>query len=315
VVDFGKTRNCPFKVANTGKAPLVLTLEKRSCDCALVDLPREIPPGEEGAVTIYWTPIPGSPTLYTLSAEIGTNDPDNRTLRLEVHARVKPSVRIAPENQSYIDFGDHPLEQGEPKNRELKVFSTELPAFELQAVSSNPDGLVVPPPTPLAPQSLVAGVPIQSGYTVTLHKTDKLPLGYVRENLFLTIKVPDQPERKLTLPVYAVVGQGAFKVRPEKVIFNKPRITDGDSRRFRLEFILPSDQEQVEVVRKEPDFLEVKPVPIRKGLWEVSVRIPPGNTEAARFQPDQFMEGRIVLKTSPSSPEVAVRVKWDPSEN
>jgi hypothetical protein len=315
-VDLARPYEFTFDVENTGKEALKLTLLKKSCYCAEVSPAElEIAPGATGQVTLRWTPIPGQPSPYTVSLEYKTNDPDNPTQRLEVRARIKPVVRvfIPPNEADIIDFGDRPLDPDEEVVRRVTVFSTEVPKFTLEAASTHP-GLVVTK-EPLPAETPVNGYTAKSGYVVEVKTSDKLPMGYVREDLRLTIKVPNQPDRVITLPVYAVLGNGVFKVRPETVVFKKPLLTEEDSFKVRVEFIVPSDKESVEVIKHEPAFLVVdKPVKIRPGVWEVTVRVPKNHPEAAKIQPDQFMEGRLVLKTSGSTSEVPVRIKWNPNE-
>jgi hypothetical protein len=318
-VDYAKTLEFTFPIENAGGAPLTLTLVKKNCDCAQVEVPGEINPGEKGTIKIRWKPIPGLPTLYTLTADVELNDPDTPGLRFQVRARIKPKVRVwnPPDDLGFIDFGDRPLERGEVKERELRVFSTELDAFTLQASATLP-GLQVTT-TPLPPTALVGGYQPRSGYSVVIRTTDKLPLGYVRDDLSLVVKTKEQEEWKITMPIYAVVGQGVFNIRPERIVFKKPQITDEDSLKVMLTFPGLTENEKVEVIeeRTEPKGVVVvdKPERIRAGVWQVTVRLPGDKAQAARYQPDGFMEGRFVLRvTARQTAEVPVRVKWDPSE-
>jgi hypothetical protein len=313
-IDFGEPKEFPFTIHNAGKAPLHLTFVRRNCDCADVTLPGEIAPGADGKATIHWKPHPNTAPNFTLVADLETDDPQHPTLQLRVTARIHSSIRIDPDADSFIDFGDAPLAPGEVKVRELKVFSPELEKFKLEASCSHP-GFEVSEPTPLPPMTRVGAYEARSGYKVEVKTTGKLPLGSVEGMLNLTVKVTEKPDRTFTMPVYAVVGNGVVAVHPRKIVFNKKHITEADSKVVRLEFINPPENETVEVVRKEPAFLEVsKPEKVRRGAWTVTVKIPENNSEAAKFQPDLFVDGQVVFKASGARAEVSVRVKWDPSE-
>src|SRR5262249_25120253 len=143
-----------------------------------------------------------------------------------------------------------------------------------------------------------------------LRSTDKLPKGYFREILHLN--VTGTHARQITLPIYGEVETGAVRVVPQQVEFKKPRVTEADSQRVQVQFVVPSDREKVEIARVEPAFLVVAaPRPLRKGLWEFTVQIPADNADAAKLQPDGFFEGRIVLRTSAAAAaEVPLRVRW-----
>jgi hypothetical protein len=306
-VDFTRPYTHTFSVANTGTAPLKLTLTRKSCHCAEVMLPPgDVAPGEKGPVTLRWVPIPGQAGNYTLAADFETNDPQTPRLRFEVKGQVNPLIRVWPEDWFEIDFRQiHP---GRPQERQIKVFSTSLSAFDLQATASHP-GLEVST-SPLPPDSRVGDHRAASGYAVTVRSTDRLPKGYFRETLRLA--VGGEHARQITLPVYGDVETGAVRVAPQEVEFKKPRLTDEDSKRVRVQFLVPSESEKVEITRAEPSFLVVgTPQRLKNGLWEFTVQIPAGNAEAAKLQPDGFFEGRIVLRTSAAAAaEVPLRVRW-----
>lgn len=322
-VDYGTQHDVPFTVANQGTAPLKLTLTQKSCYCAEVDVPPEIAPGQEGKITVRWKPIPGSPTNYVMQADVATNDPENAVLSFRVRATIKALVQTyVPDpdrearKQYYIDFGDRPIEPGEGRQREVKVYSSELSGFDLEARCTHP-GLEVLPLTPLPPGTLPDGREVRSGYNVVLQATDKLPRGYVQENLELTVKIKDKPPRTLTMPVYANVWNGAFSVTPSQFVFTKPRITEADSFKVNVTFNGVPKEDRIEVVRVEPSFLKAEARRVAPGRWQVTANLPADNAEAARYQADLFMEGKIVLKgAGPAGDvEMPVRVKWDPRAN
>lgn len=310
-VDFAKPYAHAFKIRNVGDQPLQLAVARKSCACTDVEVtPAELAPGQEGAVTLRWVPAPGQNGPHTVAAELTTNDAKQPLLRLEMRGRVNPVIRVWPEDWYDVDFKQ--IQPGRSEERELKVFSTKLDDFALEVRASHP-GLEVTT-TRLPPETPVGDVTARCAYLVTLKTSDKLPRGYFRETLTLDVKGPEA--RQLTLPISGSVETGALQVAPSEVEFKQPQLARGDSQKVQVRFVVPSDNERVEVARLEPPFLTADPpTPIKKGLWQLTVRIPPDHPEAKKLQADGFFEGRLVLRTSAASaPEVPVRVRWRAGE-
>ena len=308
--DYGQTTTSSVRVANEGTAPLRVTLIERSCHCGEIEVPaREIPPGGDGKVVVKWTPTPGQTGTFTLAVKLGTNDPDVPQYRLELTGRVSPMVRILPEDRGFIDFKT--IEPGKSLERELKVVSSRLKSFDLKA-STTLAGLktIV---TKLTPDADVEDY--LSGYLVRVRTDEGLPGGYLHDRLTLKIRAPEGESWTVTVPVYGDVENGIFQVRPREVAFQKKLVTEEDVKTVRVQFFVPSKEESLQVERCEPAFLVCDtPKQVKSGLWEFTVRLPPGNAAAAKHQPDGFFEGRIFLRTPQSKCAVPIRVKWNTSE-
>lgn len=306
-VDLGQSYQHEFPLHNRGDRPLRLSLTRTSCKCAAITLaPQLLPPGESGGVIFHWEPVPGQFGRQVLAAEIDSDDPHSPRIRLEVSGRVVPTVRIWPEDWFEVDFDV--LGPDQVAERQLKVFSTTLPTFDLTARVTHPGiQVTIEPLTVNAP---VGEHTARCGYAVTLRTTRALPRGFFRE--MLVLQVLSNPPREIRLPVYGEVESGAIRIMPREVEFKQPRLALGDSRKMQVQFLVPAEPDQVEVVRCEPDFLKVDPPQrMRPGLWLVTVRLPPNQAEAEKLQPLGFFEGRLVLKTTaPGAAEVPVRIKW-----
>jgi hypothetical protein len=316
-VDYAKPHDYTFTVANDGGTPLALKLVKKGCSCTGVKMPDgPIAPGTEGKVVVHWAPIPGNSGPYNVTADLETNDPKDKSPQLLVKAWIKPLVRVfidGQENRSFVDFGDDPIPPDGARVRELTVFSTELPAFHLDATSAQP-GLEVKT-TPLEAGKRLGSYEARSGYTVEVRSTDKLPLGYVRADLNLALsKLGTDPDRTITVPVYALVGSGSFTASPTKLLFKKPHITEEDTAKVNLTFINPPAEMSVKVKSYEPKFLQVDaPEKLAPGNWRITAHLPKNNPEAAPFQADpDGMEGQVVLEVSSLEHPVTIRVRWDP---
>src|SRR5262245_48589559 len=292
-VDYAVPRDFTFRVGNTGTAALHLRLLRRSCSCGDVDMPaQEIAPGNEGTIHLRWKPIPGKTGSYTLSVEIQTDDPQTPHLRLEVRGQINPLVRLVPEDWSMIDFGL--VKPGQVASRELRLVSAKLATLDVEAQTSHP-GLTAS----VSKLAAEAGGDFKSGHTVVVRTSAGLPSGYFRESLTLKVRMPGEPAREIVLPVYGEVENGVFQVMPQEVEFRKPKVTDEDSKRVRVQFLVPSEAERLEVAGCEPSFLQWDPpTRLRPGLWEFAVRLPSGNAAAAAYQVDGFFEGRVLLRAS-----------------
>jgi hypothetical protein len=304
-----------FTITNGGDQPLQLEVVKKSCSCTEVQLPpAPIAPGQRGDVTLRWAPTPNQSGPVAVSADLATNDPQTPLLQLEVKAQANPLIRIAPESRAFVDFDQ--LQPGKPSERQVKVFSTRLSHFELQAKTTHP-GLAVTT-APLAAESQVEGVRALSGYAVVVKTTDKLPGGYFSENLLLSVQAPGEAARTIEMPVYGENRSGKFTLGPQEVQFQKPKVTEPDTKIVRVHFLAAADDESVDIVKQEPAFLVCDPPHKRQpGDWEFKISLPANNAEAAKLQPDGFFAGRIVLqlKTAGTTQEAQVRVKWKPADH
>ncbi|HMF12208.1 MAG TPA: DUF1573 domain-containing protein [Gemmataceae bacterium] len=314
-VDFSIPSERKFTVRNVGDEPLVLTLTGKSCFCTDATVPEPIAPGQEGVVAVRWTPIPGKSGSHRVFAEFETNDRRKPTVRLEVTGVVNPLIRIAPEDLSYIDF--YRLEPGAVKPRELKVFSTKLSAFDLEARTDLPALKVTKTKLEVDESSRIGDAKPRCAYSVLLETTPQLPSGSFATDLVLTLKPPDVAAREIRMRVYGVVANGIFKVLPEDVEFKTPRLADGEVQKVRVQFLDPGKKQTLKIVRVEPAFVQCdgpRLLPGAAGQWEFTASVPPKNADAARVQANRFFEGQIVLQASGSDAQIPVRVKWNPPE-
>jgi hypothetical protein len=316
--DFARPQEFTFTVANTGGSPLELKLAHKSCFCTDVEVPASaVAPGSQGNVVVRWTPSVGSAGAFSLAADVGTNDPKNKTLRFLINARVRPLVRVlveGRENNAYLDFGDDPLPPGEKRTREVKVFSTALKSFTLDASVTEPGFKIATTPIPAG---TVVGDHdnVLSGYTLEISTTKDLPLGYVQGQLNLALSGlgEGQPDRTLTLPVYAVIGQGVCTISPAAFLFKKSQISEEDEAKVRLTYINPTGKGVVTVASVEPSFLKVDaPKKGLDGKWLITAHLPANSPEATKYQANPPMVGTVVLKVAGLERPVTVKVKWDP---
>ncbi len=311
-VDYGESRAHTFQITNKGDKPLILHLVRKSCRCGEVKVPSDpIAPGTSGAIVFLWKPILGTTGPYTLSADLETNDPTHPDLRVEIGGRITPTIRFFPEDQSFLDLGE--VRPGMERSRTVLIYSHKIPSFEVEATCSQKEGIAIKT-TPLLSGSLVEGTAIKCGYRVEVSTTPQLGPGYLRADLRFVLRVPEKPERTIVWPLYGNNANGQFQIsQGGEITFSTPNLIDGEKVKVRLEFLAPRDNDRIEIVSREPSFLEVgKPVQLRRGLWEFTVFIPPAHPEAEKLQADHGWEGKLILKSSRDAREVPVRVKWRP---
>jgi hypothetical protein len=313
--DYAVTRECKFPVRNAGDQPLALTLVSKSCICTEATMPSEMAPGQEDAVVLRWTPLPGHVGPHHILCVIDSNDKTKPSVTLEVSGNINPTIRIAPEDQASIDF--YRLSPGDVKPRELKVFSTKLKSFDLEAKTDLPGLKITKTKMELDASSRISSVRPTCAYSVVVETTPQLPPGYFTGNLVLTVKPPDEAARDIPLHIYGEVANGLFKVLPDEVEFKKPKLAEGDVQLVRVQFFDTTKKQTLKIVKVEPAFLhyeEPSLLPKSPGQWQFRVQILPKNPEAAKVQPNNFFEGRIVLQASGSDAQIPVRVKWAPPE-
>lgn len=92
-----------FVFRNVGSEPSRLTMLRSSCKCTIGDIDKStVQPGEAVEVELTWTAEEMMET-FAQTATIGTDDPENREIKLTIRGVVSGAVRIDPIN---LIFGD-----------------------------------------------------------------------------------------------------------------------------------------------------------------------------------------------------------------
>jgi hypothetical protein len=300
-----------YPVQNSGEEALTLQLAMQSCLCTEVVVPSVIAPGGEGVVVMRWTPHPGQVGPQRLSSEIRTNDPARPSVHLEMTGTVNPLFHIWPEDKPMIEFGE--FSPAEIKKQELKIFSTKLPAFELEAKITNPGLILSKRPLKLHPDARIGVYRPTCGYSLTIETTPELTTGSFALQVPLTFKPPEGGARTVSLWVSGAVVNRIFTVSPNELVFSNPRLADGDVQKVRIQFIDSQKNQSLKIVTWSPAFLECdapRPLDAAPGRWEFVVRIPAGKADVAEVQRAGALEGKVVLQASDSAIQYPVRVRW-----
>ena len=192
VLDFGEVWegepvSREFTVKNTGVAPLTMSV-RSSCGCTVVTNPESpLAPGKETKFTISYTTInrPG-PAHKTVT--LVTNDPEQRSVKIDVKGEVKPVVEITPGRR--ITF------QG------LEMASVATETIKLENRFERPMNLKIKEGQDFGKFDIELK-PIMPGKEYELSATTKPPLvmGWNRLNLVLETGLEAVPT--LTIPVFA----------------------------------------------------------------------------------------------------------------
>ncbi|MFT3879486.1 MAG: DUF1573 domain-containing protein [Gemmatales bacterium] len=104
--DFGDQRTVTYRIRNNMQQPIALKLLDKSCTCTGVQLPEApIAPGQEGVVTMNWSPKVDALERKTIRlwAKVGDAAREER-LVLEANGTIEPKVMVAfPRGP--LDFG------------------------------------------------------------------------------------------------------------------------------------------------------------------------------------------------------------------
>ncbi len=182
-----------FEIRNTGIGNLWLKNEGTTCKCTVASLPSEVVrPGETAAVTLQWNT--GDTPSYSHGATIGTNDPEQPVLNLQVHGKV---LRVCQSEPAELHLPEIAPRSG--ASASLLVYSSLWKQFEIvEGHASLPQ--LTWRTEPATPDELSA-VNATFGCRVIVDVAEDLPTGSFLGNLALVIRNPEQPDERVTLDI------------------------------------------------------------------------------------------------------------------
>lgn len=177
-----------FVIRNEGEGDLELTKGSTTCKCTLSKLSDGIvPPGGEAEVELTWNT--GRNQYYAHGAEIITNDPFKRKIKLNVRGTVRTLLGATRKELVFAQ-----LNPDESATLETVVFSQSMDDFTIDKVTSTIDGLTweIEPAKP----ELIEEIEALNAYVVRVTTPADLKSGAFSGVLRLAVEKPEPESRK-----------------------------------------------------------------------------------------------------------------------
>ncbi|HMP60579.1 MAG TPA: DUF1573 domain-containing protein [Gemmatales bacterium] len=291
--DFGEERTATFTLRNPTTRALTLSVVRKSCACALVEVePRTVPPGGSAAVRLRWRPeFQQVETQEDLAvrmwAELAESESGAIT-RLEAVGQIAPRLMLhLPRGRldlGRLDLAD--LQAG--RDLVFEVYSkqetvTEPPRLTTSHKSLEPQAVEALPPDRL----LALGV--KSGWRLTVRARPGLPVGSWLETISIHTSLYPFP---LSAPVTGQVETGAVSLTPGFVDLRTAGLSLGRGYRCPpLRLVLRGAAEPtLRIQQVEPGFLQVELKPAGANAWDLIVRLPDGDQARTGLTPEQIDE-------------------------
>ncbi len=333
--DFGTmerqgVRTHTFVIRNDGTKPLTLEKGETTCKCTLSSLASDkIEPGKSVEVRLEWTAREVTPSLqFAQTADIITNDPNNRTIQLVVKGQIIQSVMPRP---GVLTMNG--LSSGEGITVKGKIFAYKETSEPLEIVDvvffeDTPEDLIDISFSELTGEEVKKELRAYSGLEMTVKLAPGLPPGDFSFPVRLTTNLPDAPKLDVFLngsvdPDIAIFGKGYRSAREpgsqhigtldlktvsaeEGLETSINLVVKGAYREdvtFEMKEIDPASHFQISLA---------EPLSIGNGKTfhhKLSIKVPPGVKQISRRGGNLGAPARIVLTTShPFVKEVSLQV-------
>ncbi|MFN0052756.1 MAG: DUF1573 domain-containing protein [Planctomycetales bacterium] len=299
-----------FTIRNEGEAPLKLQKGPTTCQCTISEVPNnQVAPGETVNVTLTWEPF-SQAEAFEKGAEIYTNDPQLKSIRLSIVGMVSPMAVIMPERDWHInDF--HEVGITEFKGI---VVSPLVEKFSITGLECD-SAAVSFETSPVEPENLESMHGL-SGYHIHVRVKPEMPIGRfiipIRIKTDLRIKKTGEPVETTVM----LTGQrrGPIRLIGNQWFEEKGGIVLGSFNAIegkKIELLLTSKDEPEEGLKllgseSDPEQLRVSLEPaggsgkIRR--YTLSVEYPPESPRVIRREEDP---AKIRIKTNhPGAPEI-----------
>jgi len=298
-----------FIVENRGTANLTLEVNGTSCTCTGVDVSnKNVRPGEKSMVTVHWE-AETSQTIFTQSAVLTTNDPENPELIFHVKGLYTAPVMSSPVS---LQFPSAPL--GREVNSSFRLYGLEKQLLEIKDIrSSNPDFIE----TSVEPGEFSESDKENSIYknaanvlVVKVKVKPGLPTGAFQERLMISTNYESEPTleyfvRGMVQAQNVQIAGKDYMRETGAINIGKTSIGRPVSSKITVIFLgKASDDVELTIAQKEPSFVDVSigKVPGERAIFELTVAIP-ATTAGNWFGPEQRTMGLLELKTNlPETP-------------
>jgi hypothetical protein len=300
-VSKGEKLTWKFQVKNTGDADLEIIAARPACGCTVAEFDKKIKPGEIGTITaVVETTNFAGPIAKPVTIE--TNDPQNPTAQITIHAVVKPYVEAHP--AGFVRFN---LLQGDNETQSVTLYSEEEEPFQIVNIEAPQEWIKVTSTKIEDPAQMAPGVgrPGQAQYKLAFNVGGPgVKLGPIAEKVRVVTNSKHQPEYLITV---SGVVRPTYKAEPTAINFGEVAPTDTAATRtikVRTNNLKTPD---VFVVSKAESMVpnvtaSVKPTD-NKGEYEVTLQV-------AKDAKPGDLDGKIKISTTDKvNPTIEIPVK------
>jgi hypothetical protein len=198
--DFGSmerrgTRSHTFVIRNDGTRPLSLKKGETTCKCTFSSLAQGVvAPGESVEIKLDWTAKEVGPTLeFNQSAEIYTNDPTNRSVRLIVRGKIIQSVLPKPEVMTMNN-----ISSGEEYTAMTGIYCyrdtvDRLEVIDFELLGATPLDLVEIRFEPMSAEQVAKELRATSGQVMYVKLKPGMKAGLFSQAIRVKTNLPDAP--------------------------------------------------------------------------------------------------------------------------
>ncbi len=271
--DFGDQRTVTYRIRHNMQQPIALKLLDKSCSCTGVQLPEApIAPGQEGVVTMNWSPKVDAMERKTvrLWAKVGDAAREER-LVLEANGAIEPKVMVAfPRGP--LDFGKlTPSDLDQDRSKLVAEVYTQQSSFPQPICKVNLPGVEVMQIEPLTSDRL-STLKAGAGYRLTLRANKQLPHGAFVAPLSVETTLKKTP---LLLDVTGSLETSIVGLSPERFI-PPPRLSLKEG--YRIPAVTLTVRygtcKSCEIVEVTPKLFDAKVVQVNEKTWRIELILP-----------------------------------------
>ena len=323
VMERNGTRSHRFEIKNAGTAPLRLEKGETTCKCTINKLVDGVlKPGESVMVELEWIAKEVGPDMvFMQTADIKTNDPARKVLRLTVRGDIITTVKVVPSPLVMSSIAASRGTEGE-----VLIYSYRTDNLDFLETTVDPElvDLIEAVVEPISSEELAEDKLAQSGKKLKIRLKPGLPLGALDQTVWLKTNLEDSP----LVPVHfqgTVVSDIAIygkRFDRTKNLFNLGRVSQKDGFRGELRILVRGEHRQMtkfQVVSVDPkDALEVKvqskaDTGSGKTVQHIlEVAVPKDAPLVSRIGVGQGKLGQIVLSTThPEVEKIVIKVSFE----
>jgi hypothetical protein len=197
VMERNGTRSHQFEIKNTGNAPLSLKKGETTCKCTMNKLVDGVlQPGESVKVELEWIAKEVGPDLvFVQTADIKTNDPSRKVLRLTIRGDIITTVKVVP---SVLVMSSISASEGAEGQVSVYSYRTNDLDFVETKVDPKLKEFIEAVVEPMSAEELGADKRARSGRKLKIRLKPGLPVGALDQTVWLKTNLEDSP----LVPVY-----------------------------------------------------------------------------------------------------------------